>query len=138
MAKIRVVIDTNVLISAIFWTGKPKQLLNKARKGEVIFLTSTALIEELKEVLTAKDKPFKLNEKEVQRIIEHIAEIAEIIVPKNTISICKDEKDNRVLECAIDGRADYIVTGDRDLLELGFFKEIKIIKVAELLELIDR
>ncbi len=69
MAKIRVVIDTNVLISAIFWAGKPKKLLNKVRKGKVIFLTSNSLIEELKDVLTAKDKPFKLEESEVKLII---------------------------------------------------------------------
>ena len=47
----RVVIDTNVLISAIFWTGKPKQILNKVRRAEILFLTSGILLEELKEVL---------------------------------------------------------------------------------------
>ncbi len=55
----RAVIDTNVLISATFWTGKPKQLLNKVRRGEVIFLTSEVLLDELKEILVRADKSFK-------------------------------------------------------------------------------
>jgi len=59
---VRIVIDTNVLISAIFWTGKPKQLLNKVRNKKVTFLTSKALLHELKEILVRKDKPFKLSE----------------------------------------------------------------------------
>ena len=56
----RVVIDTNVLISAIFWTGKPKQILNKVRREEITFLTSESILKELKNVLRKAGKPFKL------------------------------------------------------------------------------
>jgi putative PIN family toxin of toxin-antitoxin system len=62
----RIVIDTNVLISATFWTGNPKQLLNKVRRGEVTFITSETLLEELKEVLTREDKPFLSFQKKKQ------------------------------------------------------------------------
>lgn len=93
----RVVIDTNVLISAIFWTGKPKQLLNKVRRGEILFLTSIILLEELMAVLIEKDKPFKLSTEEAERIIIAMWEIAEIIQPRTRITACEDEKDNRVL-----------------------------------------
>jgi putative PIN family toxin of toxin-antitoxin system len=60
------VIDTNVLISAIFWTGRPKQLLNKIRHGEITFLTSQILLDELNKILVRADKPFKLSEKEAE------------------------------------------------------------------------
>lgn len=133
MDEMRVVIDTNVLISATFWGGKPKQLLNAVRRREVIFLVSERLLEELEEVLTAEDKPFNLEKESAQRILRHLREIAKPVLIKSTVSICRDEDDNRVLECALDGMADYIVTGDKDLLDLVSFEGIKIVKVADFL-----
>lgn len=131
----RVIIDTNVLISGIFWTGKPKQFLNKVRRGEVTFLTSEILLDELKDVLTRRDKPFKLSAEEAERVIISVKDLAEIVKPHRKVSVCHDEKDNRVLECAIDGRADCIVTGDIHLLELKSFKKIKITTVGDFLDL---
>jgi uncharacterized protein len=130
---VRVVIDTNVLISATFWPGKPKQLLNQVRRGKIDFLTSEILIAELKEVLTRDDKPFKLSEEEAQHALAAIMDIAEIVEPHSVITRCQDETDNRVLECAVDGQADWIITGDRDLLDLKSFAGIKIVTVAEFL-----
>lgn len=127
----RVVIDTNILISAIFWVGRPKRLLNVVRRGEVIFLTSKTLLAELKKVLTSGDKPFRLSEREAKEIIEHLKDIAELVSTTSKVSVCRDEADNRVLECALDGGADYIVTGDRDLLDLKSFKGIRIVKIGD-------
>lgn len=129
----RAVIDTNVLISAIFWPGKPKQLLNQVRRGEITFLTSNPLLAELKEVLTRNDKPFKLSEEEAARVLAVIRDLAEIVQPQSLITRCRDEADNRVLECAVEGLADWIITGDKHLLDLGPFEEIKITTVAEFL-----
>jgi uncharacterized protein len=130
---VRVVIDTNVLISAIFWSGKPKQLLNQVRRGKIIFLTSEVLLGELKEVLTRTDKPFKLSEEEAQRILTQLRTLAEIIEPHSLVTTCRDAADNRVLETAIDGRADWIVTGDSDLLDHEAFQAIKIAAVVDFL-----
>jgi putative PIN family toxin of toxin-antitoxin system len=63
---VRVVIDTNVLISANFWTGKPKQLLNRVRHQEITFVTSNDLLNELKEILIRRDKPFHLSDNEAE------------------------------------------------------------------------
>jgi len=130
---VRVVIDTNVLISAIFWSGKPKQLLNQVRRGKIIFLTSEVLLLELKEVLTRDDKPFKLSEREAHRVLTQLRDLAEIIEPHSLITACRDTADNRVLECAVDGRADWIVTGDSDLLDLKAFQGIIIATVSHFL-----
>ena len=127
----RVVIDTNVLISATFWTGKPKQLLNKVRHGEVTFLTSEILLDELKEVLVREDKPFKLSEEEAERVVTEMRDLAEIVQTHSRVTVCQDEKDNRVLECAIDGGAECIITGDRHLLELESFQGVKIMTVTD-------
>jgi uncharacterized protein len=130
---VRVVIDTNVLISATFWPGKPKQLLNQVRRGTIDFLTSEILLVELKEVLTRDDKPFKLSEEEAQHVLAAVLDIAEIVEPHSVVTRCRDEADNRVLECAVDGQADWIITGDRDLLDLKSFEGIKIVTVADFL-----
>lgn len=129
----RVVIDTNVLISATFWTGRPKQLLNKVRRGEVIYLTSRILLDELKEILIRADKPFKLSENDARKIVAAAEEMAELVQTHSKFNVCRDEKDNCVLECAVDGKAEWIITGDMHLLKLQFFQEIPIVKVAEFL-----
>lgn len=129
----RVVIDTNVLISAIFWTGKPKQLLNQVRLGRLTFLTSEILLAELREVLTREDKPFKLSAEEAERVVAGMRDLAEIVEPRQRLSICQDEEDNRVLECAVEGRAEWIVTGDRHLLNLKSFQGMPIVTVANFL-----
>jgi len=131
---VRVVIDTNVLISAIFWTGKPKQILNKVRRGEITFLTSEVILEELKKVLKKVDKPFKLSEEEADRVVTAMRELAVMVSVGSQVSACQDENDNRVLECAIDGNADCIVTGDFHLLRLGSFQKIGIMTVSGFLD----
>jgi len=124
----RVVLDTNVLISAIFWTGKPKDILNVVRKRKVVFVTSQVLLD--------SNKPFQLEEKDAERVVRHIKNLAEIIRVTNRVTVCKHEADNCVLECAFCGKADYIITGDKDLLGLKSFEGIKIIKAAGFLNII--
>jgi len=131
---VRVVIDTNVLISAIFWTGKPKQFLNKVRRGEITFLTSEFILEELKKVLRKADKPFKLSEEEADRVVTAMRELAVVVSIGSQVSACQDENDNRVLECAIDGNADCIISGDFHLLKLGSFQKIGIMTVSGFLD----
>jgi len=128
---VRIVIDTNVLISAIFWTGKPKQLLNKVRCRKVIYLTSEDLLDELRDILVRKDKPFKLSEGEAERVVTGIRELGEIVQTHSQVTVFQDERDNHVIECAIDGGAEYIVSGDLHLLELKSFKGVKIITVSD-------
>jgi putative PIN family toxin of toxin-antitoxin system len=135
---VRVVIDTNVLISAIFWTGKPKQILNKVRQEEITFLTSEFILEELKKVLRKVDKPFKLSEEEADRVVTAMRELAVVVNIGSQVSVCQDENDNRVLECAIDGNADCIITGDFHLLQLGSFQKIDIMTVSDFLDYFKR
>jgi putative PIN family toxin of toxin-antitoxin system len=135
---VRIVIDTNVLISAIFWTGKPKQILNKARQEEITFLTSEFILEELKKVLRKVDKPFKLSEEEADRVVTAMRELAVVVNISSQVSVCQDDNDNRVLECAIDGNADCIITGDFHLLQLGSFQKIDIMTVSDFLDYFKR
>jgi len=130
---VRVVIDTNVLVSAIFWTGKPKQLLNRVRHQEITFVTSNDLLNELKEILIRRDKPFHLSDNEADQVVETIRGLAEVVKIHTRITACLDEMDNKVLACAIDGKAEYIISGDMHLLRLGAFKGIRIMNVSDFL-----
>lgn len=87
----RIVIDTNVLISAIFWTGKPKQLLNYVRRQKITFVTSSELLSELREILTRQDKPFHLPDNEADQVVEAIKRSAEIIESHSPINVCDDD-----------------------------------------------
>jgi putative PIN family toxin of toxin-antitoxin system len=133
---VRIVIDTNVLISATFWTGNPKQLLNRVRKKEFVLLTSQILLNELKEILIRPDKPFKLSEEEAEHVVNRIRSLAELVRTHSFVKICRDEQDNRVLECAIDGGADWIISGDAHLLELQSFQGVRIGTVGDFLSCI--
>ena len=111
----RVVIHTNVLISALFWVGRPKRLLNSVRINKIVFITSEPLLTEMKTVCTAMNKPFRLSKSEADEIIDHLKDIAgEIVSIKSKVTLCKDEADNRYWKCALDGKADYIAAGDNE------------------------
>lgn len=133
---IKVVIDTNVYISGTFWTGKPKRVINMAKRGEFDVITSQGLLEELKDVLTREDKDFKLSEQEADKIIENIRGYAQIMKPAQKVTVCRDTKDNMVIECAIEGEADYILSGDPDLKVLGEYRKIQIVSPGEFLEML--
>jgi putative PIN family toxin of toxin-antitoxin system len=134
----RIVMDTNVLISATFWTGKPKQLLNQVRHQKVTLITSESLLDELKEVLMRQDKPFKLSGEEAGRVVTAIRNLAEIVQTHSQVAICHDERDNKVIECAIDGKAECIISGDLHLLGLKSFKGIRIMTVSDFLDDFER
>src|SRR3989338_5372606 len=112
----RVVLDTNVLISAIFWRGSPYKVLLSALKKEYQFYLSSAILGELKEKLTAK---FRYPEDKTKEFLSLLSEFGNIIEPAIKLSIIKDDPDDdRFLECAVSCKADFIVSGDNHLLKL--------------------
>jgi putative PIN family toxin of toxin-antitoxin system len=131
---VRVLIDTNVVVSATFWPGNPKTLMNAVRRGELTYVTSEGLLEELRKVLTDQEKPFRLSAEEAGKVVDTWRALATLVSPTRFVAVCRDDDDNRVLECALDGHAEYVVTGDDDLLELEVFEGIKIITVSDFLQ----
>ena len=111
----RVVLDTNVLISAYQFGGKPGAILELAHHGKMTSLTSVPLRDELVRVLTYK---FFATPISIGEACARLWEVSEWIEPKIRLDLCPDESDNRVLECALEGNAGFIVTGDRHLLNL--------------------
>ena len=134
---LRVVADTNVLVSAIIAKGNEYLLLKEAKLGRIRLVLSLQIINELKGVLSRPK--FGFSNEQVESVVKHIISISEIIVATSIVYVVKeDPSDNKIIEATIDGEADYIVSGDRDLLRLQKFKNIKIVSSATLLRVISR
>lgn len=130
---IRIVIDTNIYISAIFWNGKPRELIDLGRDGKVLIFTSVDIESEIADKLRTK---FKLKKDDVNRILLDFSAVTLPLRPNRKVSAVQDDPDdNKFIECAIEGRADYIVSGDAHLLNLKEFEGIKILRASEFLEI---
>jgi uncharacterized protein len=125
---LRVVLDTNVLVSAIISDGKPRELLRKGIANQFSIVTSDLI---LKELITVLRRPkFKTTEDEIHRIIITLIRSSEVVKVKSKFTAVKeDPKDDMIIDTAYDGRADVIVSGDSHLLGSKNFRGIKIITV---------
>jgi putative PIN family toxin of toxin-antitoxin system len=130
---VRVVADTNILVSALLFGGTSEQVFLAGLRGDIQLVTSLPLLKEFEKVLKEK---FKLRSPLVREIIEEVMEVAEIVeVSSHIKAISYPDEDNRVLECAVDGKADFIVTGDtRHILPLKEYGGIKILNPSEFLK----
>ena len=128
----RVVFDSNIFISAWLFPGKPAdKALMKIIAGTDQLLLSKPIVNEVLQVLARK---FARAREELARVAVLLADLGETVRPRRRISILKDEADNRILECALGGRADRVVTGDHAMLELENFSGIPIISLKAYLE----
>ena len=128
----RVVCDTNVLISGILFGGKPRELLRLCSSGKVTNFTSPALLKEVEAVLTRPK--FGLNEEQVYGIIRLFRDTFSIVRPEISLSvITADPDDNRVLEAASAAQAEAIISGDAHLLDLGQWNGIPVFTPAAFL-----
>ena len=129
-----VLLDTNVLISAILFGGVPRALLRIAIQGRVRLITSPRLLDELEELLREKFDFSHAAAAETRYEFEFLAEVVE---PTEIPNVCRDPDDDEVLAAAVAGGAAAIVTGDRDLLDLGGYLGIEIVAPAAYIERLD-
>lgn len=123
--------DTNIYISALQFGGQPLRFLELARAGSIDLAISPPIIAEVQRVL--RDK-FKWPEPQVQDVEPRLAAFTRRVTPTETLDVVKDDpSDNRILECAKAAGSDYVVTGDDDLLRLGKYADIQIVKVSDFL-----
>lgn len=133
MGKKKIILDTNILISALGWKGKPKQIFKQVLEKELELVISQKQLQELKRVMNYPKFSFTENQK--TKFLSILLEIANIVETHDNLDIIKeDPDDNIILETAIENNADIIITGDQHLLKLQKFKNIKIITPAEFLE----
>lgn len=126
-SKARTVFDTNVLVSALFSkTSVPRQAFEKAVRNDSILL-SLSVFAELSEVLSREKLLPYLTEAERLQFLARIVNVGIPIEVGERIAVCRDPKDDKFLELGVAGKADYIVTGDKELLELHPFRGILIL-----------
>lgn len=128
----RAVADTNVYISALNFGGTAEEVLALGRAQRVHLFVSPSILEEIEGVLLRK---FQWSTERTRQAIADIREFADLVRPKETIHlITEDESDNRVLECALEAKADIVITGDIHLRQLKIFQSIPIVTPGEFLE----
>lgn len=129
----KVVFDTNVLVSAlVFPGGRGEQALQRILEERDELLLSKAILDELLGVLARK---FARDAEELARAALLLGDVATVVKPARRLKVLKDDPDNRVLECATAGAAALIVTGDRELLELKEYEGVRIVSLREYVEM---
>lgn len=132
----KIVVDTNVFISALLGSKSCQQIYEFLKEDKIQLVISENLLTELKNTLILLK--FNFTKEEINELIEHILQKALKVKPIVNINICRDAKDNTVLECAVAGLADFIVTRDKDLLTIKSFKKISIVTPFEFLKIFER
>lgn len=133
----RAVIDTNVLLSGLFWHGQPHALLEHVRAGTLAMVSNPALLAELADVIgRAKFDAILMRSKTTrERALAEVRQLAEVIEPLPLPApVCRDPDDDEVLALALAAQVDLIVSGDDDLLVLQVFEGIPILTPSQALQ----
>ncbi|PIP63813.1 putative toxin-antitoxin system toxin component, PIN family [Candidatus Roizmanbacteria bacterium CG_4_9_14_3_um_filter_33_18] len=129
---IKVVLDTNIIVSAIVFGGKPRDIIYLIQEGKVQAFVSSFILYELKEVLTKK---FNFNDEKLSEVEDLINKNFVSVSPKDSLKMIKSYPiDNKILEVAVESKADYLITGDKKhILPLKKIRKTKIVLAEEFL-----
>lgn len=134
---VRVVLDTNVLVSGVIASGYSAQILDAARREEIKLITSVHMLEEFSDVMSRRRivRKYPKATENAETLLDFLRAFAEFVsgVPDEN-QISSDRDDDFVLACAIEGKADYIVSGDPHLLDLKTYKRISVVSPREFVE----
>jgi len=128
----RIVVDTNIFISFLI-SNTFSKLDRHLQNNKARFLFSVELLNEFLEVASRPRLKKYFSDKDLTRLLDSINDHADFIEVTTHVDICRDKKDNFLLELCNDGKADYLITGDEDLLVLKKFKKTTILKIADYL-----
>lgn len=133
----RIVLDTNIFISAFLSKhGTPRQALEFAARNTIL-LFSPETREELHTKILSKKFDSRGSVENRERFTKALFTIGTMIVPSNTFDACRDKRDNKFLDLTVAGRADYLVSGDKDLLVLNPFQGIPILNAVDFLKAVN-
>ena len=132
----KAVIDTNVFVSGIFWKGKPEIILDAWISSQFTLLISKPILDEYS--ITFREISDGRRDDLVDKWLYLISQFSHCIKIRHEFKICRDPSDNKWLNCAVSGNADFLVSGDKDLLSLKKIADIPIIKPAEFVHLLNR
>jgi putative PIN family toxin of toxin-antitoxin system len=133
---LKVVFDTNIFISAFVIPGSQgEEAYLHAMKGNFNLFSSVAILTEMAQKLREK---FGWQEDKITRLLKAISKVSTVIKTQPHLHLLADDPDNRILECAMAVKADFIVTGDKHLLSLKTFQNISIVKLSNFLEVLEK
>ncbi len=128
----KIVLDTNVLVSGIFWGGTPQKILELWNKRKIELLASGAILNEyLRTIHRLADKAARPDLYRSWALL--LPPRLKLVIVKKSFRICRDASDDMFIDCAITGKSHYIVTGDRDLLVLKQVMNVQIINASQFL-----
>lgn len=132
----RLVLDTNVVASGMLWGGNPLLLLQARREKRAVLYTSTPMIAELTDILSRPkfEKKIMASTLTIDQLVDRYAELAQMVRPTAIPRIAPDPDDDVVIGTALAAQADLLVTGDRLLLSLNEYQDIRIVSVSEALK----
>lgn len=132
----RLVLDTNVVASALLWGGMPQRLLHAGREKRAELFTSTLLLAELTEILGRHKFNLKISSSlmSIDQLVDRYAQLSALVRPVPISGIAPDPDDDAVIGTALAAKADLIVTGDRSLLSVLEHESIRIVRVGEALQ----
>jgi len=131
---LRVTCDTNVIISALNFSGNPARILDMAADGAIRLAVSDDILSEVERVL--RRPKFGWPQERIDNAIREISVFTEHVEPKQRIDIVtEDPTDNRILDCATARSSEYLVSGDKHLLKVGKYQGVKIVPPAEFIEI---
>jgi len=128
----KVVLDANVIISALNFAGRPAEVCDLAIEGDIANITSEHIIAEVRKILIRK---FSWQAAQAEDAGTLLGFFSKIVNPKKRLKVISHEPDNRILECAVAGRADFIISGDHHLTDLKNYQGIRIVNPTKFLEL---
>jgi putative PIN family toxin of toxin-antitoxin system len=129
---VRVIIDTNVLVSGIFFAGLPGRILHLWKNGQIQLVASSEIFHEYAEIIRRLGKKFPGIE--ITDIIDLLAVELELVrVRKLKESICRDPDDDKFIACALTAKVKIVITGDKDLLDLTYYKTVRFISPSQFL-----
>ncbi len=135
MKRPHVVLDTNVLISALLFGGPPRTILGMVLAGSVDCSLSLPILDELRGVLHRPK--FGLSSEQVMAVVEELSALCAIVAPSDQINVIRaDPDDDRILECALEAQAGIIISGDAHLLDLRAYESIRIMNPSEFLQMV--
>lgn len=129
----RVVLDTNVIASALFFGGRPAEVLSMAADGRIRAVANAPIVEEYQATFDALLERY--NGRGRGLTLAPVLSLLELVPVQAQVSVCRDPDDDKFIGCAMDGRCLYVVSGDKDLLTVGRHQGVRIVTVAEFLEI---
>lgn len=136
----KVVLDANVWISAMLWGGKPAAIIKAAEMGKVNIIVSEAIIGEISQVLNYPKltKIYQAENLQHEELMEAVLRVAKFVEVTKKVNVVIDHPaDDKYIECALAAGADYLVSGDKHLLNVGGYKGTRVVSVNEFLQIIE-